>query len=182
MKVAVLVIDMLNDFVTGALKCERATRIIPNIKRLVETAREKGIPVIYTNDTHLHAVDKEFQVWKQHAVSGTWGAQVVDELKPAEKDYVIHKRRYSAFFATDLDLLLRELNVDTLILTGLVTNVCVQHTAADAFFRGYKVIVLRDCVEAVNEETHTTALEYMKTFYGCTVTTLSEALTLLGQT
>lgn len=173
---------MLNDFVTGALKCERAARIIPNIKRLVEAAREKGIPVVYANDTHLHAVDKEFKVWKQHAVSGTWGAQVVDELKPAEKDYVVHKRRYSAFFATDLDLLLRELNVDTLILTGLVTNVCVQHTAADAFFRGYTVIVPRDCVEAVNEETHKAALKYMETFYGCTVTTLNEALAILDKT
>jgi len=180
LKPAVLVIDMLNDFVTGALKCERASGIIPNIKRLVETARQKSVPVIYANDTHLHGIDKEFKIWKPHAVSGTHGAQVIDELKPAETDYVIHKRRYSAFFATDLDLLLRELSIDTLILTGLVTNVCVQHTAADAFFRGYKILVPEDCVEAVDKETHETALEYMKTFYGCGITKLSDTLKLLN--
>jgi len=171
---------MLNDFVKGALKCERAERIIPNIKKIVQNARQKGIPVIYANDTHLHGIDKEFQVWKPHAVAGTKGAQVIDELKPCETDYVIHKRRYSAFFATDLDVLLRELGIDTLVLTGLVTNVCIQHTAADAFFRGYKVLVPEDCVEATDEEIHRNALEYMKTFYGCKITSLNETLELLS--
>ena len=180
MKLAVLVVDMLNDFVSGVLKCESATRIIPNIKKLIENARERKVPVIYTNDTHLHGVDKEFQIWKPHAVSGTWGGEVIDELKPVETDYVIPKRRYSAFFATGLDLLLRELGVDTIVLTGLVTNVCIQHTAADAFFRGYKILVPQDCVEAVTEETHRKALEYMKTFYGCKITTLDETLELIG--
>ncbi len=182
LKPAVLIIDMLNDFVTGALKCERAIRIIPNIKQLIETARKREVPVIYTNDTHLHKVDKEFQIWPPHAVSGTWGGEVIDELKPAETDYVIHKRRYSAFFATSLDLLLRELEVDTLILTGLVTNVCIQHTAADAFFLGYKILAPEDCIAAVNEEIHKNALNYMKTFYGCKITNLNETLDLLGQT
>ena len=176
MKIAVVVVDMINDFVTGALKCERASRIIPNIQRLLEFARKKRIPVIYTNDTHLPGIDEEFEIWPAHAVVGTKGAEVIDELKPEKGDYVIQKRRYSAFFGTYLDLLLRELKADTLVLVGLVTNVCIQNTAADAFFRGYRIIVPEDCVEALTEEAQKSAIEYMKTIYGCKITNVDELM------
>jgi nicotinamidase-related amidase len=175
-KTAIIVIDMLNDFVTGSLKCERAQRIIPNIQRLLYFARKKRIPIIYTNDTHLPGIDEEFEVWPQHAVIGTKGAKVIEELKPEKGSYVIQKRRYSAFFGTSLDLLLRELKVDTLVLVGLVTNVCVQNTAADAFFRGYRIIVPEDCVEAVSEEAQKSAIEYVKTIYGCKISNVDELM------
>jgi nicotinamidase-related amidase len=175
-KIAIVVIDMLNDFVTGSLKCERAPKIIPIIQCLLNFARKKGIPIIYTNDTHLLGIDEEFEVWPQHAVVGTKGAEVIGELKPKKGDYVIQKRRYSAFFGTYLDILLRELKVDTLVLVGLVTNVCIQNTAADAFFRGYRIIVPEDCVEAINEEAQKTAIEYMKTIYGCKITNVDELM------
>jgi len=175
-KIAIVVIDMLNDFVTGSLKCKRAPRIIPNIQRLLSFARKKGMPVIYTNDTHLPSIDEEFELWPQHAVAGTKGAEVIEELKPNKDDYVIQKRRYSAFFETYLDLLLRELKVDTLVLVGLVTNVCIQNTAADAFFREYQIIVPENCVEAISEEVQKTAIEYMKTIYGCKITNVDELM------
>jgi len=175
-KTALIVVDMLNDFVTGVLKCERASRIIPNIQRLLDFARKKGIPVIYANDTHLPDVDKEFEIWPPHAVVGTKGAEVIDELKPVKGDYIIQKRRYSAFYGTDLDLLLRELHVDTLILVGLVTNVCIQHTAADAFFRGYQIIVPEDCVETLTEEAQKSGIEYLKMIYGCKITNVHELM------
>jgi len=176
MKMGVVVIDMLNDFVTGVLKCERAPRIIPNIRLLLDFARKKGIPVIYANDTHLLGVDKEFELWPPHAVVGTKGAEVINELKPEEGDHVVQKRRYSAFYETNLDRLLREFNVDTLVLVRLVTNICVQHTATDAFFRGYHIIVPEDCVEALTEENHKTGIKYLKTFYGCKITNLHELM------
>ena len=176
MKIGVIVVDMLNDFVTGILKCERASRIIPNIRRLLDFARKRGNPVIYTNDAHLPDVDKEFELWPPHAVVGSRGAEVIDELKPREGDYVIPKRRYSAFYETNLDLLLRELKVDTLVLAGLVTNVCVQHTAADAFFRGYRILVPEDCVEALTEEDQKAGVKYLKRFYGCKITNLHELM------
>ena len=169
-------IDMLNDFVSGSLKVERAGRIIPKIRELLDWARGRGIPVIYLCDSHLRNVDAELSLWGDHAIKGTWGAQVVEELKPREGDFLIEKRRYSGFFGTDLDLLLRELKVDTVVLTGLVTNVCVQHTAADAFFRGYRIIVLSDCCEALTEEDHLRALEYMRTVYGAQVKTSEELM------
>jgi len=176
MKMSVVVIDMLNDFVTGVLKCERAPRIIPNIRRLLDFARKKGISVIYANDTHLPGVDKEFELWPPHAVVGTKGAEVINELKPEEGDHVVQKRRYSAFYETNLDRLLREFNIDTLVLVRLVTNICVQHTAADAFFRGYRIIVPEDCVEALTEEDQKTGIKYLKTFYGCKITNLHELM------
>jgi nicotinamidase-related amidase len=176
MKAAVLVIDMINDFVTGVFKNERAEKIVPKIKALLSFSRENDILVVYINDAHLPKVDIEFQVWPQHAVAGTWGAQVVDELKPEKGDYVLQKRRYSAFQGTGLDQLLRELKVDTLILTGVVTDICIQHTAADAFFRGYKLVVPNDCVEAVNEQTQKAALDYLKKVYGCKITSAEEIM------
>ena len=176
MRAAIIVIDMLNDFVTGALKVERAARIIPNIKRLLEHFRGRGVPIIYANDSHLPEVDQEFRIWPPHAVRGTEGAKVIEELQPAKQDYVIQKRRYSAFYQTDLDLLLHELGVDTLILVGLVTDVCIQHTAADAFFRGYRIIIPEDCVETLTEEAQRRALEYLKRIYGCEITTSSKLM------
>jgi nicotinamidase-related amidase len=175
-KTAIVVVDMINDFVTGSLKCESAFKIIPNIQRLLNFVRKKKIPIIYTNDTHLPGIDEEFEIWPQHAVVGTKGAEVIEELKPVEGDYVLQKRRYSAFFGTYLDLLLRELKVDTLVLVGLVTNVCIQNTAADAFFRGYRVTVPEDCVGAVNEEAHKAGIEYMKTIYGCKITNVDKLM------
>ena len=175
-KTAVVVVDMINDFVTGVFKSERVIKIIPNIKRLLEFARKQGVPIVYATDAHLSNLDPEFEVWEPHAVKGSWGAEIIDELKPEKGDFRVLKRKYSAFQGTDLDMLLRELKVDTLILTGVVTDICIQHTAADAFFRGYKLIVPKDCVEAVDESAQKAAIEYLKKVYGCEITTADELL------
>ena len=166
---AVVVIDMLNDFVTGKLKCERAQKIIPNIKKLIESVRKKGIPVIYSNDAHLQT-DFELGKWGKHAMKGTKEAEVIPQLKPEKKDYVLEKRVYSGFFETGLDSILRSLEVDTLILTGLHTNICVRHTAADAFFRGYKIRVPKDATNAFSERDYKAGLEYLKDVYNAEIT------------
>lgn len=172
---ALIVIDMLNDFVTGPLKCERAKKIIPIIKKLIKVAREKGVPVIYSNDAHLPK-DFELKKWGGHAIKGTEGAKVIPELKPEKGDYIIEKRVYSGFFETGLDLLLRNLGIDTLILTGLHANICVRHTAADAFFRGYKIIVPKDATEAFTEKDYKEGLEYMKNIYGAEILSTDELI------
>ena len=169
-----MVIDMINDFVTGIFKNERAVKIVPNIKRLLAFARKQDAPTIYATDAHLPNVDTEFEVWGSHAVKGIWGAEIIDELKPEKNDFRVLKRKYSAFQGTDLDMLLRELKVDTLILTGVVTDICIQHTAADAFFKGYKTAVPQDCVEAVDASTQKAAIAYLKKAYGCEITTVNE--------
>ncbi|UXD21370.1 isochorismatase [Ignicoccus pacificus DSM 13166] len=175
---ALLVIDMLNDFVRkeGKLYVPGSEEIIPNIKKLKEEFERRSLPVIYTNDSHIPGVDKELQLWGEHAVRGTWGAQVVDELKPSGRDFVVTKRRYSAFFQTDLDLLLRELGVDEVILTGVATNVCVLHTAADAYFRGYRVTVVSDGTMSVPKEEQGRWLDYMKLVYGARIAKAEEII------
>jgi len=176
MKTAVIVIDMINDFVTGVFKSDRAAKIIPNIKALLDFARKHKVPVVYATDAHLPNVDPEFDVWGSHAVAGTWGAQIIDELKPHKGDFHVLKRKYSAFQGTDLDQLLRKSKVDTVVLTGVVTDICIQHTAADAFFRGYKIIVPKDCVEAVDAPTQEAAIKFLRKAYGPEITTSKELM------
>lgn len=178
-KHALIVIDMLKEFVYGRLRSEAATNIVPNLKRLVERAREVKVPVIYCNDAHVPKIDRELKLWGEHAIAGAESSQVIDELKPREGDFVINKRRYSGFFETDLDLLLRELEASALILTGIHTHICVQHTAADAFFRGYEIIVVEDCTAASTAEDHRRALNYIRQIYGANVMSCSEVVELL---
>lgn len=162
---------MINDFVSGVFKSDRAAKIIHNIKALLDHARKQKVPVIYATDAHLPEIDPEFEVWGKHAEAGSWGAEIVDELKPKKGDFRVLKRKYSAFQGTDLDQLLRELEVDTVILCGVVTDICIQHTAADAFFKGYKIIVPKDCVEAVDASTQEAAIKFMRKAYGPEITT-----------
>jgi nicotinamidase-related amidase len=173
-KAVVVAIDIVNDFVTGVFKNERAKEIIPNIEKLLNFTREKNISVVYVNAAHLPNVDTEFDFWPQHAAACTWGSQVVDELKPENGDFLLQKRRHSAFQGTSLDQVPRELKVDTLILTGVVIDICFQHTASGAFFRGYKIIVPENCVEAINEQTQKAALNYSKKVYGSEITRADE--------
>lgn len=166
MERALLVIDMLNDFVTGAIANPRAERIIPMISKLLVRARAERDDwlVVYANDAHLPN-DFELRVWGEHAMAGTPGAEVVPELGAVEGDFVLPKRTYSSFHETGLDDLLRQFEVRTLVLTGQHTNICLRHTTADAFFRGYRVVVPRDAVEAPTEEDHEAGLRYLELAY-----------------
>ncbi len=175
---AVVVIDMLVDFVTGDLKLDRAKPVVPKIKRLVENARKYKVPVIYSNDAHLPVDHEVVERWGRHAIKGTKGAQVMPELKPTTNDYVVEKRAYSGFFETGLDSLLRSLNkgegVRTIILCGLHTHICVRHTAADAFFRGYEIIIAKDGVEAFTDEEQKQGLAYLKDVYHARIMTIDQ--------
>ncbi len=162
-KEALLIIDMLNDFVLEGAPLEvPSTRdIVPNIAKKIKEARESGIPVVYLCDSHSPD-DPEFKVWPRHAVKGTKGAQVIDELKPHKDDIVIPKTTYSGFHNTDLDERLKALGVEGLIITGCVTNICVLYTSVDAYMRGYYVDVPEDCVAALDEGDHRFALRQIK--------------------
>ena len=180
---AILVADMLNDFVHGKLKCERAKRIIPNIKLLLDSARKKDIPIFYCNDEHLMIDTHEMKIWGPHAMKGSDGAKVIDELKPHDSDYIIPKRAYSAFDGTGLDMALKGVyngkGADTIIITGIHTHICDRHTAYDAFVRGLDIIVPEDGVDAFTENDHLSALNYMKTVYGAKITKVSDIISSL---
>ncbi|MBO5820569.1 MAG: cysteine hydrolase [Alistipes sp.] len=178
-KPAILVVDMLNDFVYGALTCERGKAIVPATAKLLNAAREKGVPVIFCNDAHIKDIDRELALWGDHAIAGTPGAEVIPELGLSERDYVVPKRRYSGFFQTDLDILLRELGVNTLVMTGLHTHMCVRHTSADAYSLGYDVVVAKEATDSFTEEDYISGLAYLKTCYGADAYTNEEVIAML---
>jgi nicotinamidase-related amidase len=162
---ALVVIDMLNDFIDGALATPEAKATVAPARKVLEVFRRNGWPVIYVNDAH-YPTDIEMPLWGPHAMKGTRGAEVYGELAPREGEYVLEKHAYSGFFGTALDHILRSLGVDTVVLMGLDADICVRHTAADAFFRGYKVVVVRDAVAARIDRNWET---YYKKVYGATV-------------
>jgi nicotinamidase-related amidase len=168
---ALLVIDMIEDFVRegGALYCGPSmAQIVPVIKGELERARSSGELVVYLKDDHLPD-DAEFAQFPPHAIAGTKGAEIVPELAPRSGDIVVPKRRYSGFFGTDLDITLRERDVDTLRLVGDCTNICVLYTAADARNLGYAVEVVRDGVTSFDLEAHADALRELEKTLGATI-------------
>ena len=168
---ALLVIDMLRDFIEkeGALETGPAGRdIIPFVKEKIYEFRKLGYPIIYICDNH-EINDKEFDMFPAHCVKDTEGSKIIDELEVLEGDKIIKKRRYSAFYGTDLDLYLRENDVDEIYLVGVCTNICVLYTAADARNISYKVNVFKNGVASFGEESHKFALKEMENTLGCNI-------------
>ncbi len=152
-RTALLVMDMQNDFVKpeGRLVVPAAKETIPNIRRLVDSAREAGIPIAFFQDTHLQG-DPEWSMWPEHCRKGTWGWNVIDELKPLAEELVTEKNRYDGFYGTWLDHYLRGLwKVEHLVITGTVSNICVLYTASSAGMRWYHVVVPADGISALTE-------------------------------
>ena len=178
-RTALLVVDMLNDFFEegGAMVLSGGKSLYKPIATLLEAARAKKIPVFWLNQW-LREDDSLFKKRVPHCIVNSWGAEIVDSLPQHPEDIIIHKRRYSGFFQTSLDLYLRERNIKHVIVTGVVTNICVRSTVNDAFFLGYEVIVPRDCVEATSPEHQETHLYDINTHYG-SVLILEEVLGLL---
>jgi nicotinamidase-related amidase len=178
---AIILVDVQNDFFTGPLKVKRVNNVIEPLKRLVVAAHKNEVPVIYSIDVHYPQDVEVTRRWGKHAVKGTEGAQVIAELKPEEgKDYIVEKRTYSGFYETGLDPLLRSLykgnGVKTVVLGGLHTNMCIRHTAADAFFRGYRIIIAKDGVEAFNDEDHEQDLKYLDYVYNAKIMLVNEII------
>jgi nicotinamidase-related amidase len=179
---AVLILDMLNDFVYGKLKCEGAKKIVPNIANLINVARQKNIPIFYCIDQHISSDIHELKLWGHHAMKGTEGADIIDDLKPSSSsnDYIIQKRAYSAFDHTKLGVALKRLyngkGPDTLIITGLTTDICCRHTAYDAFTRGFNILVAEDATTAFTVEDHILGLKYMQRDYGIKIRKVNDII------
>ncbi len=165
----ILVLDMINDFVYGKLASDGAKNIVPDFEKLLDTASENRVPIVFCRDNHSSA-DPEMELWGEHAMAGDEGSRVIPELSVYE-GIEVPKRFYDAFHGTDLYPVLRELSIDTVILTGVSTDICVVHTAAGAFFRGFEILVVSDCTASMDEEKHQSALEYMEKMYGAEIIT-----------
>lgn len=172
-KEALIIIDMLNDFVLeGApLEVPDNRRAIPAIKREIDAAHGEGKPVIYLCDNH-DPDDREFSKfgWPAHAVVASEGQKIVKELAPEKNDIILTKKTYSAFYNTELEPTLKKLGVDSLILTGCVTHICILFTAVEAVPRGYSITVPADAVGGLAKEDTDAALRIMKNVLGAKIT------------
>jgi nicotinamidase-related amidase len=149
-RTALIVVDMQNDFVKegGTLVVPDAEGTIPTIQSLLALARDSGMRVIFTQDTHADE-DPEWDIWPEHVREDSWGWRIVDELEPREDEMVIRKVRYDAFYGTHLDHFLRLWGVETVIVCGTVASICVHYTAASAALRWYAVVVPKDATSAL---------------------------------
>jgi len=169
---------MNNNFLQKGMPFEMSSAkdILPNLKRLINKCRSLDVPIIYF--TQAYRLDGsnlglagalsnlEYPPKGFVAGEGTLGVKIFDELKPLKKDILIKKSRYSGFYATDLEPILRQLDCDTLLITGVVTDCCVNATAFDAFQRNFKVIVISDCTSARSEEAHKITLKTISRVIG----------------
>jgi nicotinamidase-related amidase len=167
MKPAVIVVDMVKDNIKEGSKHPitlEARSILPNLQRLLADSRKRRFPIIFACDSFL----KEDFIFKGkmkiHSLRGTKGSEVADELRPELTDIVLPKRRFSAFFKTDLDQTLRVLGVDTIIVTGITVEVCVLMTAMDGLCHDFSVILLEDCTASKSKEIHQACLNLYRDF------------------
>jgi len=165
-KTAVLIADMLVDFVSpiGKLFVPDTRKTIAPLRRLIDRGRKAGATMAYIQDWH-RPDDPEFSIWGPHAIQETPGTRVIPELAPSPRDCVIRKRTYDPFFATDLDLLLRQKHIKNVVVTGTVANICVLHAAGSADLRGYEVIVPIDTISALTPFDFQTALRQISFVY-----------------
>ena len=175
---ALIIVDMLKDFVDGKLANPKAQAIVGPLRTLLGHARQQGWVVVFSNDAH-HPGDPELKVWGPHAMAGDPGAQVIAALAPAPgpREFISDKRSYGAFDGTGLDERLKALGVDEVVITGQHTHICVRHSSYGALIRGYKITVPKDAVcafEGVDEEE---ALTYLKSVYAAEVTTTEALIT-----
>jgi ureidoacrylate peracid hydrolase len=167
---AVLVVDMLRDFCLpgGAMVLPGYEKLIGPQNAVIRAARAAGGAIIFVVDSHRPQArrDREFLKRTPHCIEGTPGVEVVPELDRSPADIQVTKRRFSGFFNTDLDVTLKDMMVDTVIVMGVVTNICVRSTVHDAFFLGYKVIVPRDCCAATGPREQISSLYDISTHFG----------------
>jgi nicotinamidase-related amidase len=166
---ALVVIDMLNDFVTGVFESSDAQKIVPNIVESLKIARSKQIPIIYMC-TRLEEGDKLIKLWGIHAIKGTEEAEIIPQLKPDKNDMIVYKKLYSGFYDEKFTSFLKDLKIDTLIFTGLYTDICVLNNVASAFHLGYNTSVVLDCTVSTDGG-YELVCPYMRNLYDTKIIT-----------
>jgi nicotinamidase-related amidase len=162
-RAALLVVDMQKFFLDPASPSFTAggPAIVPTIQTLIAAFRRAGRPVIFTR--HVHHPDRidagimEWW-WEGMCIEGTPESEIHDALAPLPNEKVILKHRYSAFYNTDLETILRCLKIEDLVITGIMTNMCCESTARDAYFRDYRIFFPADGTGSVNEKMHVASL------------------------
>jgi ureidoacrylate peracid hydrolase len=176
-KTALLVIDMQRGLLADSLPTSipAGRKIIHRLARLIEDARRRGLLIVYTRMSHDFIGKGPYgKLWPSHFKEdgqpilrrGSDVFEITPELIVQPGDVVIDKDRYSAFFNTNLETILKDHQIENLIITGIASNVCSESTARDAFFRDYHVFFLSDCNAALDEEQHESALRNIRLCFG----------------
>ncbi len=165
-KSVLLIIDMQNAFIspkgslaTMGLDTSRVSKSIEPIKKIADAFRQANRPVIYIQHTHrpdgldYGLISHVFPPLNSigHCIDGTWDQEIIDELIPHKSDIIVKKHRFSSFYGTQLENILHSLDAETLVVTGISTNICVESTIRDAFYRDYNVFVPADATAAFTE-------------------------------
>ncbi len=188
---ALLVVDVQNDFAAdeGMMGQEGADlsmcqAMVPRLQQLIDDAREAGVPVIFIRNVYNTKENWYLSdVWLEQAARARKGSYVIHsvcapdswegdfyKVRPTEKDVIVTKHRFSAFQDTDLDLILRSRGIRTLIMTGISTNVCVESTTRDGFFRDYYIVFTSDCTATYSQQDHEATLKNIRRYFGEVVT------------
>lgn len=183
---ALIVVDMQNAFFGEDGSLNRAgfdisllKGIVQNVTSVINKSRKCGIPIIYTRQVFR----KDFadagsivEIWPHikeigALVEDSWDIQIIDEVKPLYGDFVVNKHRFSAFYNTDLEIILRCLKIETLIIVGVTTSTCVESTVRDAQFRDFKVVVVSDCTAEFDRNFYKASLKAIEYMFGKVVST-----------
>jgi nicotinamidase-related amidase len=183
---ALVVVDMQRDFCEPGGAFDRLgvdismyPEMIPRVARLIEGARRAGVPIVFIQMTtlpgrrmdspaqlrfnlRLHLASNDEGEPLRYAADGSRGQEILPELKPAESDLFVKKWRSSAFWGTNLDMLLRSNGIQSLLVTGCTTEGCVESTARDALFNDYYVVIVSDCVASDDRAQHDASMLLMK--------------------
>ena len=160
-----IVIDMLNDFFQSGPLAEQRSTLVDSINELISLFRNRKWPIIWVRQEFAPDLSDAFLAMRDHnrsiTIAGTEGSQILSELDYKEPDRVIVKKRYSAFFETNLDEVLTSLKPDSLVLAGVNSHACVRMTAIDAYQRDYRVIIAADAVASYDAEHHQVTMRYL---------------------
>ena len=177
---ALVVVDVQNDFVSPEGSASKrgedvsaALAMVPNLLRLIDEARRVGLTIVYIRTMHSEWTDTPSWIYRSSQKSGlntcregTWGAVFYDGIAPRPTERVVIKHRYSAFINTDLNTVLKARNIQSVLVCGVATNVCVETTARDAYIYDYYVTMIDDCSAAYEAKLHLGTLENMRRHFG----------------
>ena len=177
---ALIVVDVQNDFVSPEGSAGKrgddvgaAIAMIPNLTRLIDQARKVGLTIVYIRTTHSEWTDTASWIYRTSQKSGlstcregTWGADFYDGIAPLPSERVVIKHRYSAFINTDLNTVLKARGIQSILVCGVATNVCVETTARDGYMYDYYVTMIDDCSAAYDAKLHMGTLENIRRHFG----------------
>jgi ureidoacrylate peracid hydrolase len=169
-RAAIVVVDMINEFCKpgGKMVLPGYEALVGPQKAIIDAARMVGVPVVWVHDAHRPGMrrEREWEKRTPHSLENTWATEIIEDLGARTDEIHVTKRRYSAFFQTDLDLTLKDMQVDQLVVFGVVTNICVRSTVHDAFFNGYEVVVPADACAATGLREQESSLYDIATHFG----------------